>query len=292
MNVVLTIAGSDSGGGAGIQADLKTFEAHGLFGTTVITAITAQNTLGVRGVLEVPAEMVVAQIEAVCDDFPIAGVKVGMLSGIETVRGVAAQLRSRISGLPIVVDPVMVSTSGTRLLQPDAVEALCCDLLPLATLVTPNRDEASILAGIDVCDADSMRRAAELISAMGPGAVLIKGGHMEPRAVHNGSPAELTDLLFDGRDYHFMTSRFIATTSTHGTGCTLSSAITANLVLGMSLVESVQAARDYLHNAIRTAPGLGAGHGPLRHRPESGPPHGVRTGTSPLLPEDDILSSS
>ncbi len=260
MKVVLTIAGSDSGGGAGIQADLKTFEAHGVFGTSAITSITAQNTLGVRGVFDIPAEVVVSQIEAVLDDFQVAAVKIGMLSSRAIITAAAGVLRERAAGLPIVLDPVMVATSGDRLLRDDAVSALVAELTPLALLVTPNVDEAAVLAGHPVRNLDEMSSAARIIAARGARSVLVKGGHL------GGGDGVAVDLLLHDGVEHRLESPYIPSNSTHGTGCTLSSAIAAGLALGLDPVEAVRSAKEYVGVAIANAPGLGRGHGPLLHR--------------------------
>ena len=254
--IALTIAGSDSGGGAGIQADLKSFHAFGAFGTSVVTAVTAQNTVGVAAVHAVPADVVRAQLRAVAEDLPPAAVKTGMLATSELVRLVSSEIRT-LGLAPLVVDPVMVSTSGHRLLDADAERAVLRDLLPLAAVVTPNLDEAAILGGMPVTDEDSMRGAAEALVARGAAAVLLKGGHL--------AVGELVDLLFDGREWHEWRRPKLATTSTHGTGCTLSAAIAAGLAHGRTLVESVDDALGYVQRAIAAAPGYGAGHGPLNH---------------------------
>lgn len=280
MRVVITIAGSDSGGGAGIQADLKTFEAHGVFGTTAITSITAQNTVGVRAVHDLPLEIIRAQLDAVFDDFPVAAIKIGMLSNRGIIRLVSDFLRERASGIPVVLDPVMVATSGDRLLVEDAVESIRRELAPLATLVTPNAGEATILAGIDINSMDDMREAARRIAETGCGAVLIKGGHLAGRFAHaDKNTAEkiaekksdegslhAIDLLYDGSEDIILEAPYIDTPHTHGTGCTLSSAIAANLANGLSLAQAVMEAKGYVHGAIANAPGLGKGHGPLLHR--------------------------
>ena len=254
----LTIAGSDSGGGAGLQADLKAFEAHGVFGMSVVTALTAQNTRAVTAVHEVPAAFVTAQIDAVASDLPVGAVKTGMLASPAVVAAVADGIERWALG-PVVVDPVMVSKGGQALLHPDAVEALVRRLLPLADVATPNAHEAARLAGFAVRSLADARRAAHAILAMGPRAVLVKGGHLddEPDAV---------DLLLtsDGTETLFREAR-IATVHTHGTGCTYASAIAANLARGIALGEAVGRARAYLQEAIRHAPGLGGGHGPTRH---------------------------
>lgn len=258
MKIALTIAGSDSGGGAGIQADLKTFHQLGVFGTSAIAAITAQNTIGVTDWQAVPTKLVLAQIEAVATDLPPDAVKTGMLGSSEIVEAVAASIR-RFEMKNYVLDPVMVATSGDLLIETDAVEAIRRQLVPLAAVVTPNADEAAVMCGFAVTDLNSMRQAAEAILAMGARSVLVKGGH-----VTGTNPAEVIDLLCDGEFIEFRHAR-IDTTSTHGTGCTLSAAIAASLAKGATVRESVQVATDFVHEALRTAPGLGRGHGPLNH---------------------------
>jgi hydroxymethylpyrimidine/phosphomethylpyrimidine kinase len=267
MPVVITIAGSDSGGGAGIQADLKTFEAHRVFGTSAITSITAQNTIGVRGVHDVPVGIVRAQLEAVFDDFDVRAVKIGMLSSEEIIALVAGFLEERARSTPIVLDPVMVATSGDRLLREGAVRGLIDRLVPLATVVTPNTEEAAILAEMPVRDLQQMRAAARAIVARGARTALVKGGHVPPS--DEGGAAELVDLFFDGERDHDLRTPYLATTSTHGTGCTLSSAIAARLAIGDALLDAVNGAQRYVHAAIAAAPGLGHGHGPLRHGVEA-----------------------
>lgn len=254
--IALTIAGSDSGGGAGIQADLKTFHAFGIFGTSALTAVTVQNTRGVSGVHPIPVETVRAQVAAVAGDLPPAACKTGMLATAELVRAVAGAIREH--ALPaFVLDPVMVATSGDRLLDRDAERTVLDELLPLAALVTPNLDEASLLAGFPVRDEDAMRRAAETLVARGAGAVLVKGGHL--------AADRLVDVLFDGAEWHEWRRPRVDSTSTHGTGCTLSAAVAAGLAQGRTMRDSVADALDYVNRAIRTAPGLGGGHGPLNH---------------------------
>ena len=256
MQIALTIAGSDSGGGAGVQADLKTFFRFGVFGTSVITAITAQNTRGVARWSAVTTDLIRAQIDAVADDLRPAAVKTGMLADAAVVREVAAAIRDHRLG-PLVVDPVMVATSGDPLLEAGAVEAIRRELVPLAAIVTPNLDEAELLLGEEVRDVASMRRAAErLVREGGAKAALIKGGHLKAD--------RLVDVLFDGAWRLFEHPR-IETRSTHGTGCTLSSAIAAHLALGATLAAAVGASLDYVHRAIREAPALGGGNGPLNH---------------------------
>jgi hydroxymethylpyrimidine kinase/phosphomethylpyrimidine kinase len=253
MQIALTIAGSDSGGGAGIQADLKTFQRFGVYGTSVITAVTAQNTLGVRAVHPLPAELVAAQLAAVAEDLPPAAFKTGMLATAALVREVAAGI-ARHDLANYVLDPVMVATSGDRLLDPDGERELE-RLLPLATIVTPNLAEAAILAGFPVVDAASMEQAGHRLVAAGAAAALVKGGHLAGNA--------LVDVLVTSAGVQRFQHRRIATTSIHGTGCTLSAAITAGLALGRSLQDAVATALDYVRRAIAQAPGLGAGAGPL-----------------------------
>jgi hydroxymethylpyrimidine/phosphomethylpyrimidine kinase len=255
--VALTIAGSDSGGGAGIQADLKTFQALGVYGTSAITAITAQNTLGVRAVHEIPADVVGAQIDAVVEDIGVDGVKTGMLASAAIIGAVADRIRRWDLQRVLVVDPVMVAKSGDRLLREDAVAALASELLPLAAVVTPNLPEAEVLVGRPIRTDDEVRQAARDIAALGPRAVVLKGGH------RGGDMA--ADLLFDGREFHSFAAPRVPTRAIHGTGCTFSAAIAAQLALGAGIVEAVRAAKAYLTEAIRQARPLGAGHGPVEH---------------------------
>lgn len=256
MQIALTIAGSDSGGGAGIQADLKTFQRFGVFGTSVITAVTAQNTRGVRAVHPVPVDIVAAQLAALAEDLPPAAVKTGMLASAALVREVAAAL-TRYDFGNYVLDPVMLATSGDRLLDADAERELRERLLPLATIVTPNLDEAAVLAGFPVRDPAAMERAGVRLLEAGAAAALVKGGHLPGDA--------LVDILVTpGGVRRFATTR-IATRATHGTGCTLSAAITAGLALDRPLEEAVREALDYVRRAIAAAPGLGSGRGPLAH---------------------------
>jgi hydroxymethylpyrimidine/phosphomethylpyrimidine kinase len=261
LPVVLSIAGSDSGGGAGIQADLKTFQAFGTFGTTAVTAITAQNTLGVTAIHALSPELVRAQIDAVCVDLAPQACKTGMLATRSLVETVGAAIRHH-DLRQYVLDPVMVSTSGARLLAADAERSIAEVLLPLAAVVTPNLDEASILVGFPVRDRDDMRRAAETLVARGARAALLKGGHLEGE--------EMIDLLLDGSDWSEWRRPKLRTTSTHGTGCTLSAAVAAGLARGRSLRHAVETALAYLQRAMRAAPGLGGGHGPLNHLVEAG----------------------
>jgi hydroxymethylpyrimidine/phosphomethylpyrimidine kinase len=255
--IALTIAGSDSGGGAGIQADLKTFMRFGVFGTSAITAVTAQNTLGVSAWERVSPALVRAQIEAVAIDLRPGAIKSGMLGDAEVVRAVAQGVRTHALR-PYVLDPVMVATSGDPLLEGDAVSAIVDELFPLATLVTPNLDEVAILIGEKPDDVAAMERAArELVKKRGARAALVKGGHL--------AGAELVDVLFDGRTVRRFTHARVDTTSTHGTGCTLSAAIAAGLALRVPLDGAVELGLEYVRRAIVSAPGLGSGHGPLNH---------------------------
>ncbi len=256
LPVALTIAGSDSGGGAGIQADLKTFQAFGVFGTSALTALTAQNTVGVYGVHAVPAGIVRRQIEVVVEDLQPAACKTGMLASAELVETVARAIRD--TGLRnYVLDPVMVATSGDRLLDQDAEASVLDLLLPLCTLVTPNLHEAELMAGGQATDEAGMRRLAERLAGRGAAAVLVKGGHLEG--------PEVVDVLFDGATFRSWRRPKLDTDSTHGTGCTLSAGIAAGLARGWALPEAVDAALDFTHRAIAEAPGLGRGHGPLNH---------------------------
>jgi hydroxymethylpyrimidine/phosphomethylpyrimidine kinase len=253
--IALTIAGSDSGGGAGIQADLKTFHAYGVFGTSAITAITAQNTLGVTRIHPVPLEDVRAQIDAVVSDLRPAAVKTGMLATAELVSAVASAIREH--GLQrYVLDPVMVATSGDRLLESDAVATIVTELLPLSTLVTPNLHEAAILADMSVETTEDMRKAGRRILEMGAGAVLVKGGHLQ---------GDVVDLLLGAGGERTWTRPRIDTRHTHGTGCTLSAAITAALASGEDLPAAVDRGIRFIGRAIAEAPGLGSGRGPVNH---------------------------
>jgi hydroxymethylpyrimidine/phosphomethylpyrimidine kinase len=258
MRSALTIAGSDSGGGAGIQADLKTFAAHGVFGTSAVTAVTAQNTLGVTLVEVLSPAMVAAQIDAVASDLRPAATKLGMLATADIVRTAAdAIARHQLSN--IVLDTVMVAKGGSRLISDDAVAAMREQLLPLADLVTPNVPEAETLTGLVIKSVEDMRGAARQIADLGAKAVLVKGGHLEGAA---------TDVLWSGGRMIELTEPRVATRHTHGTGCTLSAAIAARLALGDALEDAVRAAKHYVTLAIRQAPALGKGHGPLQHFPE------------------------
>jgi hydroxymethylpyrimidine/phosphomethylpyrimidine kinase len=259
MKRALTMAGSDSGGGAGIQADLKTFAAHGVFGMSVITALTAQNTVGVQGVLEIPAEFVGRQIDSVAQDLGADVVKTGMLANSDIIEMVAAKI-AEYRLWPLVVDPVMVAKGGDPLLKPEARDALIKSLLPLATVLTPNLPEAEVLCGFKIAGMDDMRKAARAICALGPKAVVVKGGHQ-------AGPEESRDVFFDGKDFEEFAAPRIPSKNTHGTGCTFASAIAASLALGLPLREAVGAAKDYVTRIIRASADLRLGHGfgPMNH---------------------------
>ncbi|MBU6448857.1 MAG: bifunctional hydroxymethylpyrimidine kinase/phosphomethylpyrimidine kinase [Rhodospirillales bacterium] len=251
---VLTIAGSDSGGGAGIEADIKTISALGGYGCTTITGLTAQNTLGVKAVHPVPADFVVLSMRAVLEDIGVDAIKLGMLTSEPIIRAVAANLPA---GVPLVLDPVMVSTSGAALLPDGAITALISELIPKATLITPNLPEAAKITGLPVETQAQRIVAGKALLEMGAKAALVKGGH--------GAEAELTDLLITRQNVVAITLPRIESRNTHGTGCTMSSAIATGLAQGMGLEAAVRRARDYLQAAIATAPGIGAGHGPVNH---------------------------
>lgn len=257
---VLTIAGSDSGGGAGIQADLKTIAANGCYGMSVITALTAQNTLGVTGIHAVPVEFVAAQMEAVLSDIGVDAVKIGMLFSPELIRTVAENLQ-KFAIRTIVLDPVMVAQSGDKLLQDEAIEALKQYLIPLASLITPNLPETSVLLGRDIHTAEAIAAAAVDLAAMGCGNVLIKGGHLE------GSDSD--DCLYLGPEQRMviLPGERIATRNNHGTGCTLSSAIASFIARGETIENAVHRAKDYITGAIRAGAeySIGHGHGPVHH---------------------------
>jgi len=255
MKKVLTIAGSDCSGGAGIQADLKTFSAHGVYGMSVITAVTAQNTQGVFAVQDISRDVIAKQIEAIFDDIEVDGVKVGMVSQVQTIEVIAEQLRHFCPQM-VVVDPVMVSKSGYHLLNSDAEVTLIKELLPLAMLVTPNIPEAEVMTKMSIHTLEQMEEASKAIYHLGAKNVLLKGGHLEGEAI---------DILYDGKQFSYFSSARIATKNTHGTGCTLSSAITANLALGYSLPEAVSLAKEYITVAIQHSLSIGKGVGPTHH---------------------------
>ncbi len=252
---VLIVAGSDSGGGAGIQADIKAVTMMGGFAMTAITAVTVQNTLGVTGIHEIPPQTVRDQMKAVLSDIGADAVKTGMLHSVEIIEGAAAEIEAGAAEAALVVDPVMIAKGGARLLAENAVDALRQILIPMATLLTPNVPEAEALTGREIKTLDGQKAAADALLGLGADAVLIKGGHLEGAIV--------TDVLATQEAMHTMTSPRIDTRHTHGTGCALASAIAALLSQGVEMTLAVEAARDYVHEAIRTAPGFGQGHGPL-----------------------------
>ncbi len=254
----LTIAGSDSGGGAGIQADLKTFSALGVFGTSAITAITAQNTLGVTAVAEVPPEVISDQIEAVVSDIGVDAVKTGMLSSTAIVECVADAIK-RLELAPVVVDPVMVAATGAQLLQDDAVSSVRELLVPLASVITPNVPEAEVLTGIEIDTVDDMELAGSELVSNGAKAAVVKGGHLDDRT------GRVTDVLVTKSGVERFTSIRIDTTSNHGTGCTFASAIAAHLARGIDLTTAVDLSQRYVWNAMVNALPIGQGHGPLNH---------------------------
>lgn len=255
MHKALTIAGSDSGGGAGIQADLKAFAALGVYGSSAITALTAQNTLGVQAVYPVEPEFVGQQIDSVMSDIGADAAKTGMLFSAAIIEVVAERVR-RWNIEKLVVDPVMVAKSGDRLLQAEAIEALKRLILPLAYVVTPNLGEASVLAGFEVSDKPAMEAAARAIRALGANIVVVKGGHLTDCA---------DDLVYDGSTLHWLPAEHIDTPHTHGTGCTFSAAIAAYLAKGYAPLEAIARAKDYLTAALRHAKPVGAGHSPVHH---------------------------
>ena len=253
---VLTIAGSDSGGGAGIQADIKAMSANGVFAMSVITAVTAQNTEEVTDVFELPPAVVASQLDAIFDDFDVAAVKTGMLSSASII-DVVVKLVTPQNVTNLVVDPVMISKSGYALLKPDAIETVKTKLFPLALVVTPNVHEAQQLSGIAITSLADARRAAKIIHSFGCKHVLIKGGHLlNERA---------TDLLYDGRFFNVLKGEFIETPHTHGTGCTFASALAAHLARGRSVLDAAQSAKSYVTEAIRHGLAIGHGHGPTDH---------------------------
>ena len=251
---VLIVAGSDSGGGAGIQADLKTVLALGGYGMTAVTALTAQNTQGVHEVMAVPPAFVRRQMRVVLDDLGADAIKTGMLKDAGIIAAVAEELPA---GVPLILDPVMIAKGGAALLDLQAIDALKQLLLPRTTVLTPNLPEAEALLGTEIIDLDGMKRAAELLLGLGPGAILLKGGHLPGEMVH--------DVLIDGRGLQLFSAPRIVSRHTHGTGCTLASAVATGLGAGLDLTDAVVRARDYVREAIRTAPGFGHGHGPLGH---------------------------
>ncbi|MDL2281017.1 bifunctional hydroxymethylpyrimidine kinase/phosphomethylpyrimidine kinase [Selenomonadales bacterium OttesenSCG-928-I06] len=255
MKNVLTIAGSDSGGGAGIQADLKTFSAHGVFGMSVITSITAQNTVGVLDIEDVSSKMVAAQIKAIFEDIPVHAVKIGMVSEISIIETITEELL-KYKAKNIIMDPVMVSKSGAHLLKPEATQILINKLLPITTLVTPNILEAEVITGLKIKNYEDMEKAAYQIHSMGIQNVLVKGGHLD---------GDAADILYDGKSTRMFVTKRIDTKNTHGTGCTLSSAIASNLALGFPLEQAIQKAKEYMFVAIENSFDLGQGVGPVHH---------------------------
>lgn len=255
----LTIAGSDSGGGAGIQADIKTFSALGVYGASVITSVTAQNTTGVRGIQAISPEILKGQLDAVFEDLTIDAVKIGMLHN-KTAAALVVETIDRYAPTYIILDPVMISTSGNKLLQDDAIDIIVRELFHRSTLVTPNIDEAEYLSGIKIFSEKDMERAADKLLSLGCRAVLMKGGHLKGK--------DMTDILYvSGESPLRLSAETIETTNGHGTGCTLSSAIAAYLALGKQLPDAVSAAKDYITNAIQSGKDVktGHGHGPLNH---------------------------
>ena len=255
MKTALSIAGSDSCGGAGIQADIKTMTLNGVYAMSAITALTAQNTTGVRGVQEATPEFLAQQIDAVFEDIRPDAVKIGMVSSAELIKTIAERLKFH-KAENVVVDTVMVATSGARLINEDAIDVLKCELIPLATLVTPNIPEAEVLSGMKIQNKDDMLKAANIISEAYHCAVLLKGGH---------SVSDANDLLYDNGSYKWFCGKRIDNPNTHGTGCTLSSAIAANLAKGYDLESSVQRAKDYISGALAAMLDLGRGSGPMNH---------------------------
>jgi hydroxymethylpyrimidine/phosphomethylpyrimidine kinase len=253
----LTIAGSDSGGGAGIQADLKTFTAFRVFGMSVITSVTAQNTESVLGITDLPREFVELQIDAVLSDIGADAVKTGMLSNKEIVSAVSKKLRE-YGVLKLVVDPVMISKGGDILLRADARDSMVNELFGMALIVTPNIPEAEEITGLQISSLSDMRQAAEAIKSMGPGYVLVKGGHLE-------NMPDAIDVFYDGRSHYELKAPRIDTPNTHGTGCTYSAAVCAALAAGFSPLDAVKEAKDYVTYAIMNSFNLGRGHGPLNH---------------------------
>lgn len=255
MKTALTIAGSDSCGGAGIQADIKTMTMNGVYATSAITALTAQNTTGVTGIMEVTPEFLMKQIDDVFNDIRPDAVKIGMVSSSELIKAIADRLKY-FNAVNIVVDPVMVATSGSRLINEDAIATLKSDLLPIADIITPNIPEAEVLSGISVQSENDMIKASEIISDTYNCAVLCKGGH---------SINDANDLLYENGEYRWFEGKRIDNPNTHGTGCTLSSAIAANLAKGFDMQSSVQRAKDYISGALSDMLDLGQGSGPMNH---------------------------
>ena len=255
MKRVLSIAGSDCSGGAGIQADLKTFSAHGVFGMSAIVSVVAENTSRVISIEDVSPKVIEDQIDAIFEDIEVDGVKIGMLSQESSMKSVAKKLR-QYEPVNVVVDPVMYAKNGCALMNPECIGTLIEEIIPLADLITPNIPEAEEIAKMNIKNIDDMKKAAIVIHEMGCKYVLIKGGHSE------GEPI---DVLYDGDEFYYYTAERIDTKNTHGTGCTYSSAITSNLALGMSIDEAVDKAKEYVTTAIRHSLEIGKGHGPTHH---------------------------
>lgn len=256
---VLTIAGSDSGGGAGIQADLKTFQMRGVFGTSVLTAVTAQNTQGVFAIHPIPTEIIHAQLQAIAQDFDIRAFKVGMLGTAEIIECVAAAIKRSDFGI-FVLDPVMIAKGGSPLLQPSAIAALKSQLLPLATVITPNIPEAEQLTGIEIVDEPSLHQAAHALRQLGAQTVIIKGGH-----ALNAQSENCRDWVFSDSPPFYLASPRFHTPHTHGTGCTFSACLTAELAKGQPLPQALRTAKAFITEAIRQPLGIGQGHGPTNH---------------------------
>lgn len=256
MRIALTIAGSDSSGGAGIQADLKTFQAHGVFGMSAVTAVTVQNTQKVYDIQEIDPDIVAGQINCIFEDTPVDAVKIGMVSSVALIKAIAGALADK-SLPPVVLDPVMISKSGYPLLKKDAQNALAFHLFPLAHVVTPNIFEARLLAGFDIITYEDMKEAARCMINLGAKHAVIKGGHFQ------GDGA--VDVLYDGENFKTLNAPKIETRNTHGTGCTFSSALAANMALGMNFFDAAARAKSYVTRAIAQAPDIGKGSGPLNH---------------------------
>jgi hydroxymethylpyrimidine/phosphomethylpyrimidine kinase len=256
VKTALTIAGSDSSGGAGIQADLKTFQAHGVFGMSAVTAITVQNTQKVYDVQEIHPEIVYGQIMRVFEDIAVDAVKIGMVAGVALIEAIARALTA-VERPPVVLDPVMISKSGYALLQPDARETLIRELFPLADVVTPNMYEAELLADMKINTVADMKKAATVLIRLGAGRVVVKGGHL--------AAEQAVDVVYDGRNFRELSAERIDSRNTHGTGCTFSSALAANLALGKDFFTAASAAKAYITRAIAQAPDIGHGPGPLNH---------------------------
>lgn len=255
MKKVLTIAGSDCSGGAGIQADLKTFSAHGVYGMSVIVSVVAENTSRVIAIEDISPDMICKQIDAVFEDIGVDAVKIGMLSGVECMQSVSKKLKE-YRPVNVVIDPVMLAKGGHALMQENALEFFITELIPSADMLTPNIPEAEAITGIKITELDHMKNAAKVIYSMGAKSVLVKGGHLE---------GDAEDILYDGKSFYSFTSKRIITKNTHGTGCTYSSAITSNLALGMDRYTAVKNAKDYVTMAIKHSLDIGKGHGPTNH---------------------------